>query len=131
MKSLKKLKSLINRFTPVLIHACPKREPTRNVTLMLTRIFDRVRANLNVQNVKVQRAYTDKNFRRVIDAVEKVLIYLAEEDGHYRGQLAYLLMAVTGEVEFSFKLKRQKDPSYTTFEFHRWLTEHPTELKKA
>jgi len=98
---------------------------------MLTRIFDRVRANVKAQNPKVRKIYEDKNFLNLIDTVERMLIYIAEKDGHYRGQLAYLLMAVTGEIEFAFKLKRRRDTTYTTFEFHQWLTEHPTELKKA
>ena len=129
MKKLAHLKRAINRvFVPVLGRACPKVEPTRNVTQMVVRIFDRFKANLKVQE---DRFYKDQNFPKLIDAVEKALVYIAEKDGHYRGQLAYLLMAVTGEVEFAFKLKRQRDPTYTLFEFHKWLIEHPTELKKA
>jgi len=131
MTKLARLKKVVNRLMPLFGRACPKVEPTRNVTLLLARVFGRVRANLNVQDAEVQRAYSDKNFFKLMDVVEKVLVYIAEEDGHYRGQLAYLLLSVTGEVESAFKLKRMKDSTYTIFEFHKWLTEHPTELKKT
>ena len=131
LSKLARLKLLINKSMPFLSKACPEVEPTRNVSLMLTRIFDRVRANVKAQNPRVQEIYQDKNFLNLIDAVEKMLIYISEKDGHYRGQLAYAFMAITGEIEFAFKEKRRKDATYTTFEFHKWLSEHPTELKKA
>ena len=122
------IKCVINQVTPFLAEEYNV-EPSLNVTMMLQRVFDRVRENLKVHPDKF---FKDQNFPMLIDAVEKVLVFIAEKDSHYRGQVAYVLMAVTGEVESAFKLKRQKDPSYTTFEFHRWLSNiRKTELKKA
>ena len=92
---------------------------------MLIRVLDRVRENLKMHP---DHFFKDKNFSRLVDAVERVLVYIAEKDGHYRFELAYLFMRISGEVEFQFKLKRARDPTYTVQEFFEWLSEHPAKV---
>jgi len=45
------------------------------------------------------RFYEDANFPRILQAAEKTLVFLAEEDGHYAGWLAMTMLLVHDIVE--------------------------------
>jgi hypothetical protein len=86
--------------------------------------------------------YQDHNFPIFIDTTEKALIYIAENDGHYRGWLAYFLLAVMDimnqtYINFNYKgyYKRNKarfpklkikSKHAKPILFYDWLTQHPT-----
>lgn len=110
------LKCAINQIAPFLAEY-EVWSPKRNVSTITKRAFARVRENLRVHSPELFR---DGNFPKLLDVAEKVLVWVAEVDGHYRGQLAYLFMSITGEIEKAFR--EQKASSVE--EFCKWLMEH-------
>lgn len=121
------IKCVVNQVTPLLEGF--RVEPTKNTTKMLTRIFDKVRKNLAVYPDK---AFGDRNFPNLVNAAEKVLVYVAETDRHYRAQVAFALMKTAEEVVAAMKVEER---SYS--DFCLWLSECPLkfvdegELKEA
>lgn len=91
-------KEILNRVTPVLLKAVPGVGPRRPVSKLTVRLFQLLRKALAMHP---DRFYEDGNFPRILQAVERTLLFLAEEDGHYAGWLAQAMLLVHDLVEES------------------------------
>jgi hypothetical protein len=95
------IKCIANRFAPLLISYTPSNEqPKRHITELLQNIFRNVKRN--VPN-HPQDYYGDGNFPALVDAAEKSVEYITEHDNHYRGWLAFALVAVMDIVSYDYE----------------------------
>jgi hypothetical protein len=75
------------------------------------------------------RFYQDRNFPDLLDVVERFLVYVAEEDGHYAGWLAEAMLLVHDLVEES----RRRFPAGADGDLAwlEWMSRHPIAKHKA
>ena len=113
------VKRLVNGFVPVLLKAVPEVEARRPVSVLTRRLFGLLREALKLHP---ERFYADRHFPRVLDAVEKALVFIGEEDGHYAGWLAEAMLLLHDVVEE----ERVKFPKGEVGDvaFYRWAAQH-------
>jgi len=83
------LKHAINAMSPVLLRLAPGIGPRRPVSLLCTRLFRMLRKALKMHPAGF---YEAENFPQLLQALERSLVFIAEEDGHYAGWLAEALL---------------------------------------
>ena len=76
----------------------PGVEAERPVSLLTKDLFKLLREALALHPAEF---YGDKNFPTLLDVVERFLVYVAEEDGHYAGWLAQAMLLVHDLVDES------------------------------
>jgi hypothetical protein len=74
------------------------------VSRLTLRLFELLQKGLGLQD---KAFYEDKNFPRLLKALEKTLIFIAEEDPHYAGWLAEAMLLCSQLVQES---RRQFPP---------------------
>ena len=115
------VKKLINRFTLTLLERVPDVGPKRPVSWLTHRLFRLLQRALTLHP---ERFYANKNFPRVLGAVERVLIFIAEEDGHYAGWLTEAMLLIHDLVEES---RRHFPPGQEgDVAWYRWAAQHRT-----
>jgi len=137
---LHQTKTIINAITPQIIQLIPPIEEKQPISQIVHRIFKEVKKNLAGHP---KRFYQDGNFPRFLDALEKAIIFIAETDGHYRGWLAYFLLATMDIMNYEYekfpykryfkkwKIKglKLKDPHTKPLLFLQYLTQHGIKAK--
>jgi len=127
-KDLKMLavKKTINAFVPTLSAKIPEiHEPKRPASQAVRWLFTMFRESVKIHPA---RFYEDGNFPRLLDAVERAMIYLSEEDGHYAGWIAQAMLLIyvgVGETRAKFKLGIEGD-----VEWLQWMAQHPIKAVK-
>lgn len=98
MRALKlvAVKNLINSVVPMLERLVPRTKPQRPACRLTRRLFQLLRKGLKLHP---ERFYADKNFPKLLRALERSLVFIAEEDGHYAGWLAESMLLVHDLVE--------------------------------
>lgn len=126
-------KCIINKFVQLYEPAIPKAKPNKNVSKILQKIMEDVKHQANTKLPK--EFYEDGNFIRLLDFVEKILIFISENDGHYRAWLAWLLIKIQTElnaqaVQFNpekyHKTIQGRLPLDPALLFYDYLAQHPT-----
>jgi len=95
---LRLIKAVINYTSPRIIRLAPELYPSLEVTRMMDRALRRLLRVLDGEE-RDNEAVRDRNFRRLVEAAKRALIYVAEEDCYYRDWLALFTMALYGEVK--------------------------------
>lgn len=113
-------KCLINFLTTYA--PIPKTKPYRN----LSKLVDKIGKDAlnHIARELPPQFYEDGNFPRLIKFVTNLLIFISENDGHYRSWLAWLLIKTQYELnQLSLKFDNPKA-------FYDFLAQHPT-IKEA
>ena len=90
-------KQMINYTTPRLNKLIPTRKPECLVSKIVDRTFIRIREMTQKKNVNP--ALKDNNFTNLLDTTRRTLIFIAEEDVHYRAWLEALLLLIYQDVK--------------------------------
>jgi len=85
------VKRAVNHAARVLGKLVPRVVPARPVSSLTKDLFDLLREAVAMHP---DRFYRDQNFPRILDAAERTLVYVAELDGHYAGQLAQAFLLI-------------------------------------
>jgi hypothetical protein len=95
------IKCLANRFVPLFYSYFPSKEqPKQHVTELVESIFQHVKRNVPFHP---EDYYGDGNFPALVDAAEKSVEYILEHDNHYRGWLAFALVAVMDVMSYDYE----------------------------
>ena len=113
------VKRAVNSYVPGIINMVPRVEPKRPVSKLTRRLFGLLREAVKLHP---ERFYADKNFPRLLDALEKLLVFIAEEDGHYAGWLAEAMLLLHDIVEE--ERLRFPEGEAGDIAFYRWAAEH-------
>jgi hypothetical protein len=98
------VKKAINGWARGAVKAVPGVFPRKPVSRLTLRLFELLQKGLGLQD---KAFYEDKNFPRLLKALEKTLIFIAEEDPHYAGWLAEAMLLCSQLVQES---RRQFPP---------------------
>jgi hypothetical protein len=90
------VKALVNNAAAMLVKAVPGTGAQRPVSRLTRRLFQMLR---DAAGLAPGRFYQDKNWPRLLEALEKTLVFISEEDGHYAGQLAQAMLLIHDLVE--------------------------------
>lgn len=95
------IKCIVNRFAPLLFQYVPsKEEPKQHITELVREIFYNVKRNVPFHP---EDYYSDGNFPALVEAADKSVAYVLEHDNHYRGWLAFALVAVMDVVSYDYE----------------------------
>jgi hypothetical protein len=89
-------KALVNNATAMLVKAVPGTGTRRPVSRLTRRLFILLK---KATNLAPTHLYADKNWLQLLEALEKTLVFISEEDGHYAGQLAQAMLLIHDLVE--------------------------------
>lgn len=120
------LKHAINAFSPVLLKLAPGIGPRRPVSLVCTRLFRMLRQALKLHPVGF---YEAENFPQLLQALERSVVFIAEEDGHYAGWLAEAMLLVhdlVAESRVQFPPGQEGDVAWI-----HWASQQPITRVKA
>jgi len=115
------VKAAINAFTRNLMKLVPETEPKRPISQLTQQLFELIKESLTLNP---SRFYADQNFPTLLDAARRTLIYLADKDGHYAGQLAQAYMLIYRLMK-RHRRKFRKGPS-GDIACMRFLAQHGT-----
>lgn len=90
------VKQGLNVLLPRFIQLVPSREPTIPINKVLNRVKNRVYETIDRENA--QYKYKDGNFPTFLDSVWKTLLYMVEDDGHYRVILTATVEYIADEL---------------------------------
>lgn len=90
------LKTTINYMTPRLLGSLDVKKPSTFQGKILASAFERVQARLELEDKLDLRE--DSNFRNMVEASRRALLFLAETDNYYARWLGLLLQELTNEV---------------------------------
>ena len=113
------VKKLINRVARAALKVTPGVTPKRPVSKLVIRLFEYLREALKLHP---ERFYADQNFPRILEATERLLVFVAEEDGHYAGWLAEAMLLLHDIVEE--ERLRFPEGEAGDIAFYRWAAEH-------
>ena len=113
------VKRAINSYVPGIINMVPRPAAKRPVSQLTRRLFGLLREAVKLHPA---RFYADENFPRLLDALERLLVFIAEEDAHYAGWLAEAMLLLHDLVEE----ERMNFPPGETGDiaFYRWASQH-------
>ena len=113
------VKRAVNSYVPGIINMVPGVEPKRPVSKLVIRLVGLLREAVKLHP---ERFYADRHFPRILDAAEKTLVFIAEEDAHYAGWLAEAMLLLHDVVEE----ERLRFPQGETGDiaFYRWASQH-------
>jgi len=97
---LQSVKHAINMFSPVLLRLVPATDSSKPVCVLTRRLFALLRKALGEHP---SRFFADKNFPQLLQALERTLIFISEEDSHYAGWQAMTMLLIHDLVEESRK----------------------------
>ena len=103
----------------------PRVEPARPVSQLTRDIFRLLREAMAMHPA---RFYQDGNFPSLLDAAERFLVYVSEEDGHYAGWLAQAMLLVhdlVHESRVGFEPTTSGDLAWL-----EWASGHPISAYK-
>lgn len=136
--TLAKVKKLIN-LSMTMLFDVPAAPPTTPITKILLRVCASLRADLPYHP---KDYYQDSNFPRLLNNGEKIVAFIAEADGHYRGWLTWAFLHINVEIssEFErfnhrkyyekhrdrFKNLSLNDPKARIILFYDYLCDYPT-----
>lgn len=103
MFKLHLIKCTINQITPQIDKLIPSIQPKKPISKIIERIFKETEKNFEAQPEKVKLLYQDGNFPLFFNTVKKVIIYICEKDPHYRGWMAYWLLAVMDIMNWTYR----------------------------
>ena len=121
MGRLHVVKGIINRIVVKMLKVVPRVRARRPVSTLTRRLF----LMLNQATLlHPTRFYADGNFPRILDAAERTLVFIAEQDGHYAGWLAEAMLLIHDLVEE----ERMKFPPGEAGDvaFYTWAAQHGT-----
>ncbi len=72
--------------------------PETKPTFPITQILDKTFANAITMSESLGDWHDDKNFPRFVETLRRLLIFIAEEDGYYRGWLEMFLMMLNDNL---------------------------------
>jgi len=99
----------------------PETEPKRPISHLTNQLFELIKESLTLNP---SRFYADQNFPTLLDATRRTLIYLADKDGHYEGQLAQAYMLIYRLMK-RYRRKFHKGPK-GDLALMRYLAQHGT-----
>jgi hypothetical protein len=92
------VKRAINGWARGAVKAVPGVYARKPVSRLTRQLFEMLQKGLGLQD---KAFYEDKNFPRLLEALEKTLIFVAEEDPHYAGWLAEAMLLCSQVVQES------------------------------
>lgn len=99
---LKFIKQIVNKWAKRAVKVVPGTLPATPVGRLTQRLFELLRKGVALQD---RQFYTDGNFPTLLKALEKTLLFIAEEDPHYRCWLAEAMLLcyyLVGETRKGF-----------------------------
>ena len=90
------VKKALNRWAKGAVRAVPGVYARKPVSKLVKRLMDLLQKGLKLHP---KRFYADKNFPRLLRAVERTLIFICEEDPHYAGWLAEAMLLTAQLVQ--------------------------------
>jgi hypothetical protein len=132
-------KKFFNEVFPRFTSQIPRvKNPRKNVCKLFDRVFKRLDKSFAYQ---YEDNYTDRNFPKFVENFQHLLMYIAENDGHYRAWLAQAVVVLCEEYvkewnEFNpiayYNAERKKlvlnvplkSAEAKTFLFYDYLTQH-------
>jgi hypothetical protein len=100
LQKLHLIKCVINHTIPTIESFIPQTETKHTISTLISKIFYETKKNLKTHP---PRFYEDLNFPRFLDAVEKTITYICETDPHYRGWMAYFLLATMDIMNYEYE----------------------------
>jgi len=117
---VKHIKTVINTTVSILNRVVPHTEPERPISKLVDRVFTLMTEALALHP---QCYYKDGNYPRLLEVTRRTLIYLAEHDGHYAGQLSSLMLLTHDAVE---ELRQRFHPGREgDVALLKYLAQHP------
>ena len=113
------VKRALNSYVPGILNMVPRVAAKRPVSQMTRRLFRLLRESVKLHP---ESFYADQNFPRLLDALERLLVFISEEDAHYAGWLAEALLLLHDIVEEE-RLKFPEGKAGDVF-FYRWASRH-------
>ncbi len=94
------LKCILNKSLPFIRAYVPETERKTKLTPIITKIFAETTKDLKRCP---ERFYKDGHFPQFLDTLERAIIYVVENDGHYRVLLLYALLAVMDIMQTEYQ----------------------------
>lgn len=105
LQRLHEIKCVINLVLPIFERYVKKIDTKQRLNDLLWRVFNET--NKNVGN-HPQNYYADGNFPRLLDVMEKIITYVVETDPHYRGYVAFFMLATMDIMSYDYERFRFK-----------------------
>jgi len=132
-------KKFFNNVFPKFTSKVPKVKPRKKICKLLHKAFEETEQCLKRQPSEY---YKDGNFPRLVENVERLLLYIAENDGHYRAMLTDAILSLVRNINeewnnFNHVAYYNKNKNILminvpldsleakTFLFYDYLIEHP------
>jgi hypothetical protein len=90
------VKVLVNNAAAMLVKAVPGTGTKRPVSRLTRRLFVLLK---KAADLAPPHFYADRNWLQLLEALDKTLVFISEEDGHYAGQLAQAMLLIHDLVE--------------------------------
>ena len=88
---LEAVKHALNAFSPVLLKMVPGTGSAKPVCVLTRRLFALLRKALRLHP---EAFFKDQNFPLLLQALERTLIFIGEEDSHYAGWEAMTMLLI-------------------------------------
>jgi hypothetical protein len=114
----------VKRSVNLMVQVLERMVPQKEARLPVSRLAEQLCSLLlRASRLAPKEFYADANYPRLVQVVGKVLVFVAEEDGHYAGQLAQAMLLVHDLVE---ETRREFPPGREgDIAWMHWASGHP------